>query len=109
MPGKIAAEIMAYPLAEDADRVQPPRVIRVRAGASRRRGWSGLASGPRERARGGAGHGLARERGERGAEGAGAGKKTERKVKAPTGGAVVSVGARATRLREQAGARGEAT
>ena len=25
--GKIAAEIMAYPLAEEADRVQPPRVI----------------------------------------------------------------------------------
>ena len=37
--GKIAAEIMAYPLAEEADRVQPPRVIRVRAGASRRRTW----------------------------------------------------------------------
>ena len=37
--GKIAAEIMAYPLAEEADRVQPPRVIRVRAGAFRRRTW----------------------------------------------------------------------
>ena len=36
---KIVAEIMAYPLAEEADRVQPPRVIRVRAGASRRRTW----------------------------------------------------------------------
>jgi len=30
---------MAYPLAEEADHVQPPRVIRVRAGASRRRTW----------------------------------------------------------------------
>ena len=37
--GKIAVEIMAYPLAEEADRVRPPRVIRVRAGASRRRTW----------------------------------------------------------------------
>jgi hypothetical protein len=37
--GKIAAEIMAYPLAEEADRVQPPCVIRVRARASRRRTW----------------------------------------------------------------------
>jgi hypothetical protein len=50
VPGKIAAEITAYPLVEDADRVQPPRVIRVRAGASRRREWSGAgqwASGAR--------------------------------------------------------------
>jgi hypothetical protein len=29
---------MAYPLAEEADRVQPPHVILARAGASRRRG-----------------------------------------------------------------------
>ena len=49
-----------------------------------------LAGGPRERARGGAGHGTARERGERGAEGADAGKKKERKVKAPTGGPCLS-------------------
>ena len=48
VPGKIAAEIMAYSLAEDADRVQPPHVIRVRAGASRRRTWRAerLTSGP---------------------------------------------------------------
>ena len=49
-----------------------------------------LASGPRARARGGAGHGLGRERCERGAEGAGARLKKESGVKAPTGGPCLS-------------------